>query len=224
MIFVTGDTHGEYNDTMRRFAENGVGKGDTVIVCGDFGFVGRIGGKHQYYLKQLAKEEFTILFVDGNHENFDVLETYPVVDYCGGKAHKVADNIYHLMRGQIFDIEGESYFTFGGAYSIDKYMRKEGRSWWKQELPTKEDYDEAAKNLEKAGYKVDIVLTHTIPDSMIYRIGKNTDVHDAELTGYFEWLYRNLEFKKWFAGHWHVNRCFDDKMYILYDEMYKLNI
>ena len=76
MIFITGDTHGEYNDTVRRFAENGVGKGDTVIVCGDFGFVGRIGGKHQYYLKELAKEEFTILFVDGNHENFDVLETF----------------------------------------------------------------------------------------------------------------------------------------------------
>ena len=222
MIYITGDTHGEYNDTVRRFAENGVAKGDTVIVCGDFGFVGRIGGKHQYYLKQLAKEEYTILFVDGNHENFDMLETYPVVELFGGKAHKIADNIYHLMRGQIFDIEGKRYFVFGGAYSIDKKMRIEGKSWWPQELPVKEDYDEAAANLKKAGYKVDHVLTHTIPDSMIYRIGKLPDPHDAELTGYFEWLSRELDFRSWFAGHWHINRSFDDKFHILYDKMIAL--
>ncbi|WP_295152610.1 metallophosphoesterase [uncultured Ruminococcus sp.] len=222
MIYITGDTHGHYNDTMQRFAMAGVTDGDTVIVCGDFGFVWSCGSEHEFNLKQLAKEKFTILFVDGNHENFELLEKYPVVDHCGGKAHKVADNIYHLMRGQVFEIEGKKYFTFGGAYSIDKYMRTPGYSWWEGEKPTSEEYDEAAANLEKAEYKVDYVLTHTIPESMIYRIGKTPDIHDAELTGYFEWLYRKLDFGKWFAGHWHINWSYDEKFHILFDKMITL--
>ena len=224
MIYVTGDTHGDFADTMHRFYTTGVKEGDTVMICGDFGFVWRIGSENEAHLKELTKEKYTMLFIDGNHENFDLLETYPVVDYCGGKAHKIADNIYHLMRGQVFEISGKKFFTFGGAYSIDKYMRTAGYSWWEQERPPPADYDEASKNLEKAGYKVDYVLTHTIPESMIYRLNKTPDIHDAELTGYFEWLYNKLEFEKWFAGHWHVNYSFEDRFHILYSKMVKLDI
>lgn len=222
MTYVTGDTHGFYDDTLDRFAAAGVKEGDTVIICGDFGFVWSVGSESEINLKKLAKEKFTILFVDGNHENFDMLERYPVVDYCGGKAHKVADNIYHLMRGQVFEIDGDKYFTFGGAYSIDRYMRTEGYSWWPQEKPSPEEYKEAGDNLEKVGYKVDYVLTHTIPESMIYRINKTPDTHDAELTGYFEWLYGKLDFKQWFAGHWHINWSFEDKFHILFDKVVRL--
>ncbi|MBQ8967806.1 metallophosphoesterase [Ruminococcus sp.] len=222
MTYITGDTHGDFSDTIQRFYSAGVKEGDTVIICGDFGFVWSIGSEHELDLKELAKEKYTILFVDGNHENFELLETYPVVDYCGGKAHKIADNIYHLMRGQIFEINGKTFFTFGGAYSIDKYMRTPGYSWWEQERPSPADYDEAAKNLEKAGYKVDYVLTHTIPESMIYRLNKTPDIHDAELTGYFEWLYNKMEFEQWFAGHWHMNWSFEDRFHILYSKMFRL--
>ena len=221
MIYVTGDTHGFLNETLNRFAAAGVKEGDTVIVCGDFGFVMAKSPEYMIRLKKIAQEKYIILFIDGNHENFDMLEEYPIVEYCGGKTHKIADNIYHLMRGQIFEIEGERWFTFGGAYSVDKAMRTEGYSWWKQELPTKEDYDEARKNLEKAGYKVDYVLTHTVPDSIIHRLGKIPDMHDKELTGYLEWLYRELDFKMWFAGHWHMNRRFD-KFCILHDSVLKV--
>ena len=223
MTYITGDTHGYYNETMERFLSAGVTEGDTVMICGDFGFVWSCGSEHEFNLKQLAKEKFTILFVDGNHENFDLLETYPVVDYCGGKAHKIADNIYHLMRGHVFVIDGKSFFTFGGAYSIDKYMRTPGYSWWEQEIPTPDDYDTANENLERVNYKVDYVLTHTIPEQMIYRINKQKDMHDAELTGYLDWLYEKLDFKAWYAGHWHMDWSFEDKFHILYGKMVKLD-
>lgn len=219
MIYVTGDTHGFLNKTLDRFAAAGVKEGDTVIICGDFGFVMSKESEYMIELDRLAKEKYTILFIDGNHENFDMLEEYPIVEYCGGKAHKIADNIYHLMRGQIFEIAGKRWFTFGGAYSIDKIMRTEGYSWWKQEIPVKDDYDEARRNLEMANYQVDYVATHTVPDSIIHRMGKVPEVHDKELTGYFEWLYRELDFKKWFAGHWHINREFEDKLEILFDKV-----
>ena len=44
-------------------------------------------------------------------------------------------------------------------------------------------------------------------------------MHDAELTGYFEWLYGELKFKKWFAGHFHVNQLVKDNVQVLFDDM-----
>lgn len=73
--------------------------------------------------------------MDGNHENFDLINEYPVEEWCGGKVHIIRcdkegkPKIIHLMRGQVFEIEGKKIFTVGGAYSIDKYMRTPHRSW-----------------------------------------------------------------------------------------------
>lgn len=39
------------------------------------------------------------------------------------------------MRGEVYNIEDKKIFVMGGAYSIDKYMRKANISWWEQELP-----------------------------------------------------------------------------------------
>ncbi|MCC3351694.1 hypothetical protein [Ruminococcus albus] len=65
MTYITGDTHGFYDDTLDRFAGAGVKEGDKVIICGDFGFVWSVGSESEINLKKLAKEKFTILFVDG---------------------------------------------------------------------------------------------------------------------------------------------------------------
>lgn len=221
MIYITGDTHGEYIEFLDRIKNFKVTKNDTVIVCGDFGFVWDTPA-HSYFLAKLTTEPFTIVFVDGNHENFDRLNKYPIVEWNGGKAHKIAENIYHLMRGQRFVFEGKSFFTMGGAYSTDKAMRTEGRSWWKQELPNNDEYRIADETLKACDYKVDYVLTHTVPQSAIYCLGKIPDAHDAELTGYFEFLYEKLEFKKWFAGHFHVNQLVRENVQILYDEVVQL--
>lgn len=66
-----------------------------------------------------------MLFIDGNHENFDKLYSYPVETWYGGKVHKI---VIHLMRGEVYSIEGSSIFVMDGGYSIDKYRRTEGIS------------------------------------------------------------------------------------------------
>lgn len=69
----------------------------------------------------LSQKPFTLLFVDGNHENFDRLYSgeFEVVDFHGGKTHKIADNIYHLMRDYVFTLCGKKFFVFVGANSHD---------------------------------------------------------------------------------------------------------
>lgn len=218
MIYITGDTHGEYDKFLNRINQHKISNNDTVIICGDFGFVWDTP-YHCYFLAKLTIQPFTIAFVDGNHEDFDLLYTYPVVEWNGGKAHKVADNIYHLMRGQRFVIENSSFFTMGGAYSVDKAMRVEGKSWWKQELPSNEEYKIAEETLKACDYKVDYVLTHTVPQSVIHYLGVVPNQHDSELTGHFEWLYGKLKFDKWFAGHFHVNQLVKDNVQVLLDEV-----
>ncbi len=222
MIYITGDTHGEYDAFLDRIRQYSVTKDDIVIVCGDFGFVWN-APNHRYFLARLTAEPFTIAFVDGNHENFDMLETYPVIAWNGGNVHKIADNIYHLMRGQRFVIEGKSFFTMGGAYSIDKAMRTEGLDWWKTELPTNADYKTADETLKACAYRVDYVLTHTVPQSAIHYLGRVPYQEDAELTGYFEWLYGKLQFRKWFAGHFHVNRLIRNNLQVLFDEVIRID-
>ena len=77
------------------------------------------------------------------------------------------------MRGQIYDIGGWTYFVFGGGNSIDKGSRTPGISWWPEEMPSTEEYEEGQQNLEKHGNKVDYILTHTCPEHVAERMVPN---------------------------------------------------
>ena len=127
-IFITGDTHGELEINKLGAKQFPIGvslsKDDYVIICGDFGLIWDNGKTDNYWLEWLSVKPFTILFIDGNHENFDLLESYPVKEWNGGKVHQIKDNIFHLMRGQIFTINNKTFFTMGGATSTDKDRRK----------------------------------------------------------------------------------------------------
>ena len=118
MFYVTGDTHGnqtQWMTSMDKFLK----KGDTIIVVGDFG-IGFFDGRHwpeDMFFDYLSEKPYTVLFIDGNHENHDRLNEMPVTEWHGGKVHKVRPSVIHLMRGQVFDIDGVSVFTFGGTIS-----------------------------------------------------------------------------------------------------------
>lgn len=213
MIYFTGDTHGDH---LRFIEGNMPGESvwtpeDYLIVCGDFGYVFTDSDQEHQFLDFLAQKPYTICFCDGNHENFTRLNQYPQEQWNGGRIHRIRANIIHLMRGQVFTIGGKKIFTMGGAYSIDKYMRKEGYSWWKEELPSVEEYREAISSLEACGKSVDYVVTHTAPREIIRRLGKYPDVHDMELTGFLEWVMYEVQFEKWFFGHWHWDGEIDHK-------------
>ena len=106
------------------------------------------------------EKPYHVLFIDGNHENHKALDTYPIVHWNGGRAHLIGNNILHLMRGEIFSIDNKTFFCMGGGRSVDAYLRKEGKTWWPQEMPSKQDYDYAIDNLSNANFKVDYILSH----------------------------------------------------------------
>lgn len=227
MIFVTGDTH-RLQDYYKLHIFAGehpeLTNDDYVIIAGDFGAIWSEKTLEKD-LKPYSALPFTVLFVDGNHENFDLLNSYPVEIWNGGKVHKIKQNIIHLMRGQIFELEGKTIFTFGGATSIDKEWRVEGISWWKQELPTYEELDEGIANLKSYGGKVDYIITHSCSErALMYpAIRKSTMLKmDCPESGMLSYIEENSEFKHWYFGHFHFDAKLGDKYTAMYQDIVKL--
>lgn len=212
-MYVTGDIHSE---AIKRF-ENMYFNNDIVLICGDFGLPWHSANDDGYIedekqLLWLEKQNAVFAFIDGNHENFKLLNKRPVENWHGGKVHKIRRNIYHLMRGEIFEIGGYSFFTFGGALSTDKKYRTENITWWENEIFTKYEYENAIKNLEKVNYTVDFVITHTAPRQLLLSnevfISKNIDsqkYQNDKTCDMLTELYQSITYKKWYFGHFHFN-------------------
>lgn len=222
MIFVTGDTHGTLDTgkfSRRNFPVwNELTRQDYMIICGDFGGVWD-GGKHDAAaLDFFTQQKFTTLFVDGNHENLDMLDAMPVEEWNGGKVHRVRDSVIHLMRGQIFGLCGQSIFTFGGGNSIDKEYRLAGRSWWPQEMPSAAEYEEAMRNLEQNAFKVDTILTHAAPESLMCLFHPEHE-DERELNLFLQQVMDKTEYSHWYFGHLHEDRILDERHRALYDDI-----
>ncbi|MBQ8982210.1 MAG: metallophosphoesterase, partial [Lachnospiraceae bacterium] len=152
-IWLAGDTHGEidlgkvadYFDDLILYDE--VTKEDYLIILGDVGVCWDGGAGDAFVQECLHNLPCTVLFIDGNHENFDLLEQYPEEEWHGGNVQYIQEDIIHLMRGQVYEIGGRRFFTFGGGNSIDRMMRTTGISWWPEEMPSDIEYSEGLRNL-----------------------------------------------------------------------------
>ena len=197
-------------------------------------------------LAWLDCKSFTTLFVDGNHENFDRLNTYPVEEWNGGKIHRIRPSVIHLMRGQVYELEGKKIFTFGGASSHDidggileldapDYRKKKKEldkgwkpyrinhlSWWKEELPSEKEMDEGRKNLQRYDNKVDFIITHCASSSTTALISHGIYKSDL-LTSYLEEIRRSVKFKKWFFGHYHDNRNVNTEEILLWEQIIRIS-
>jgi hypothetical protein len=213
--------HGD-RDKFAKLSEQGESEWteeDVLIVAGDFGFIFANSDYEREFLDELEKKPYTICFCDGNHENFPAIYSFPKEKWNGGKVHRIRKNVFHLMRGQVFTIDGKKIFTMGGAYSRDKYMRFENLSWWKEELPCDAEYKEAISNLKENENCVDYIVTHTAPRYIIRTLGREPSLRDMELTGFFDWIRHDVKFKNWFFGHWHTDRDIEGKFSALYHDV-----
>ena len=222
-------------------------KDDLVIICGDFGGVWDYRGEtkyEQYWLKWLEERPFTTLFVSGNHENFDRLSEYPEEKWHGGCVHKIRPSVLHLMRGEIYEIEGKSFFAFGGARShdirdgildpvkdekkirewskkYDKLFRINQRTWWKQEEATKEEMEYGRKKLKEHGNRVDYIISHCGPQNVINDYSGGC-YKPEPMTQYFNEIAQMVDFQAWFFGHYHDNKQILDKYYLLYEQIIRI--
>lgn len=172
------------------------------------------------YFYELENQILVHAGVDGNHENFPLMYTYPENKWNGGFVHEIREDILHLQRGYVFNIKGIKFFAFGGAYSIDKYSRIENESWFEEELPNEEEYERAWKELRKNNYVVDYIITHTAPYEVAIDMNKDMYEDEEELHRFFQEIACNVSFKKWYFGHFHEDEEINDSYVCVYDEVH----
>lgn len=194
---------------------------DFVIVTGDFGFFWDNSRQEKENLEFLKKQPYNILFIDGTHENFDLLESYPIVDYFGGKARKIADNIYHLLRGEIYIIEKKGIFTFGGGVSRDLQKLLDINMWFQREMPTKEEFQQGVKSLSLYGSKIDYIITHEPPAQIKGTINPEFKQNNVNL--YLDQIAHQITFDKWFFGSVHIDSEVKEGFYGVFNELLPVN-
>jgi hypothetical protein len=169
-----------------------------------------------------------------------------VKEWHGGKVHELRPHVLHLMRGQIFDIEGKSFFTFGGASSHDidagilevddpdfKKKKKEldreyalyrinHLTWWERELASDEEMEEGFNNLLAHDNTVDFIITHCCATSTQRMICDESDCGSDAQTDFFEYIKNHISFTKWFFGHYHDNANISDKEILIYEQIIRI--
>ena len=194
MVYVTGDMHGDF-ERFKLPAMKKLKKGDTLIICGDFGF-----------LWDGSKEEEKIL--EKLSENFEMLNSFPVSEWNGGKVHHIIGSVYHLMRGQIFNIDGLRIFTMGGGESPDVDIRIANDTWYAEESPSQQELIEGAENMATYNNIVDIVITHE-PSAKVKEFLQMQFTEKSRVTllnTYFEELAGAVDYRKWYFGSLHMDK------------------
>lgn len=157
----------------------------------------------------------------------------------------ITPDIIHLMWGQVYDIEEIRFFAFGGARSHDisggilelddpDFKRKKKAldhgfepyqinhlSWWQEEMPENGEMEEGIRNLERCGWKVDIIVSHCCASSVQKEICGGRCENDA-LTEYFEMIKDRCEFETWIFGHYHENRNVGKRFAVLYEKIVRI--
>lgn len=229
MLFVTGDIHGDWNrlqDTITYLED--IYDSVILLVAGDFGIWDIENVIELRALSNTFHPDTQIFFVDGNHENYDILRTYPVVNKFGGQVQEINKKVFRIMRGSIVNINGYSVLGFGGATSTDKEYRVPFISWWPDEVWDKLDRNKLANLLEKSNTYVDVVLTHEAPSSIVNTLYNGRPRSTDTMTKGLELLKKNLQYGKWFFGHHHqdinfINTTGENKITAVYKEVHKIN-
>ena len=245
-IIVTGDIHG--NPFQRLNLENfpegkTYTKEDYVIILGDFGLVWDDSAMEHSCLDWLENKPWTTLFIDGNHENYDLLNKFPIKEWGGGRVQKIRSSVIHLLRGEVYNIGGYKFLAMGGARSHDiqdgilevgdprikiwkkddfKLFRINHISWWEEEIPNEEERKNALKNLAENDYKVDYILTHEAPSSDVVLMD-HLLYHPDEYSKWLEMEIRQkVKYKKWFFGHYHLNLDVNEKETCLFERRIRI--
>ena len=230
MVFVTGDIHGSIDINKlgsKAFPEGkALSKSDYVICTGDFGLVWDVNysrKEEEFWTDWLNDKPWTTLFLDGNHENFDRLFALPQDEKFGSKIGILRDSIFHLRRGEIYTIEGNKIFTFGGAQSIDRVFRTPKISWWPEEIPSYAEMQYGLENLGSVGNEVDYVFTHTCPKEIISFIPYiMSDKLKDPTIDYLSHISKTISFKKWYFSHMHEDMVIQNKYICQYHKIEKL--
>ena len=216
MVYITGDTHGDFSRFTSPAARR-LRKGDTLIVLGDFGFLWDGGKKEQNLIKKLGNLRYSILFLDGRHENYDLLREYPVTEWNGGRVQVIEGNLIHLMRGEVYTIEYETYFTFGGGESTDHDFRENSKTWWEEEMPSADEMLTGLRHLDEHNNQVNFILTHEPSGKASGYMTKKGRLDGVNV--YLNQIEEKVKYTRWFFGSLHLDKPMSNRHLAMFSQI-----
>lgn len=216
---ITGDIHGDLSlARIKQAYELGF---THLIVVGYFGYYWDNSPEEKKAINEIKKLPIIIYWIDGNHENFNIINKMKTEEYNGGLVHKDG-NIIHLLRGYCYNICGKTFFAFGGAKSIDRKYRIKNRTWWTEEIPSEEEKERGLINLAKHNNTVDYIITHTTTKENIEKLC--SFVEEDSTSDYLSKVKKICKFNTWYFGHFHEDYHFSDNEYLLYLSIKKIRL
>ena len=166
-VYVTGDTHGDFRQIGDFCSVMGTKRDDVMIVLGDAG-LNYFGDERDTVRKTgVSRTRMTYLMIHGNHEMRPAtVDRYRRVQWNGGMVYQEErfSNLLLVKDGELYRLGGKDVLAIGEAYSVDKeYRLRMGYRWFSDEQPSDEIKEYVEQQLDKTGWKVDAVLSHTFP-------------------------------------------------------------
>ena len=229
MIYITGDTHGDFTRVLTLCDRQRTTLDDTLIILGDAG-INYSGDLRDASLKRiLSQYPITLFCIHGNHENRpENIQSYRILPYRGGYVYAEDEypNILFAIDGEVYDFDGKRCMVIGGAYSVDKpYRLATGAKWFPDEQPSEELRDSITKQLksEHEHRNVDVFLTHTCPARYIpveaFLPGVDQSSVDRTTEDWLDEIEAMYPYEAWYCGHYHINKNID-KVHFLFDSVY----
>lgn len=216
MIYITGDTHREFERVFNLIEKQKTTKEDILIILGDVGINYYGEEKDNQLKKALSDLPITLFCIHGNHENRpENIKTYKKKLFKQGLVYYEEEypNLLFAIDGEIYDFLGKRCLVIGGAYSIDKHLRiLKNAGWWEDEQPSFKTKRKILDMLDKK-LIVDVVLTHTCPTRYLpYEVflpGFDQTKIDRSTEDFLDKVEEKLEYKKWYCGHYHTEKIID---------------
>jgi len=202
-ILFCGDIHG--NATQLRFVYKTAEAHGCELIwsCGDFGYWPHMDRGRSFLDTVDVLEEMTgipLYWTDGNHENHDLLDRL-LLEHGDSAPIATSEGSSWVPRGCVVTLDGVTFMSYGGGYSVDWQRRTEGVSWWRQEL-----VDEGHV-LDVSDSPVDVLVTHDTP------LGKRLSYKDSipesvDQRRILTELVDRVQPRLVFSGHHHVRETF----------------
>lgn len=226
MIYITGDTHGQF-DRITAFCDKAnTTKDDILIILGDAGINYHGGARDRAQKELLSRLPITLFSIHGNHEQRPAaIPSYHTTTWHDGLAY-VEDEFPNLLfakDGEVYDLDGIRTLVIGGAYSVDKRIRLlYGYGWWPDEQPSDEIKHDVESRLDQDDWKVDAVLSHTTPLKYmpveVFMPGIDQASVDQSTETWLDGIEDKLSYKRWYCGHYHTEKAID-RMSLLFESI-----
>ncbi|MBQ8161567.1 MAG: metallophosphoesterase [Clostridia bacterium] len=214
MIYITGDTHGEFGRVEYLCNTTKTSKDDILIILGDAGINFYGNWRDELKKEKLQSLPLTVFSIHGNHENRpDNIPSYHLSTWHGGmvwREEKYPDILF-ARDGEVYDMDGLRTIAIGGAYSVDKVIRLlRGYPWWPDEQPSEAVRRRVEEKLDQMRWEVDVVLSHTVPLKYepveVFLPGIDQRTIDKSTETWLGTIEDRLSYRRWYCGHYHTEK------------------